>query len=1149
MPRRDEEDDDEFQDPVSDEEERGGRTVQRRKKRRLNTLLDIEAEEEEAEDDDEEGDIQDLIADDDPEADQDRQAARAQYLQHQQALDTEDPEEILRRFQARYDDEDDADQAAPDTSGIDQQSLLPTIRDPRLYIVRIRKPGHERRAVLTLLQKYFDLKRKGVDIGIVSAVAPEHLKGIVYVEATNATSVEFACAGLDLFNMYPGIKALALDEMTDVLKVAKRLDKQQPGNWIRRTRGVYKGDLAQVVRVTENDNVVQVRTIPRIDIKSERDVMENADEDYNDDDENGPTAGLLNGKRRGRPPQRLFDKKEIYRLTGSRDIYQQRDTVTGEIYDSWNSETYRHGLIYQKVSVKTLVTGDDVQPQVEEVEKWIVAEKRMRLAYEEDPDNYALTSEEIRKGLNIQFTSATGGRKTGLFKGDSVHVIKGEQKGLTGVIAGIDGDVVLMQVNDFPEPLRVSREDLVKTFEAGDNVKVAAGKHAGQSGAIVSVDGEFLTIFTDSTKKEIRVLSSHVADSNDLNVSGRQSNAAVQSRVNYGLFELVTLVDDNKKAVVLKVENDSVTVLNSQNQLLNVPFAGIRAKQQDRSARGHDARGNPIAPNDSINVIAGAAKDRYGTVLHVAGPTVFFSAKDEIKNCGVIAVLASYCIAATAAARRLNHSLGGSRNMYNAPAPIPRGSIASLGSGGLTGGGRGGGGRGVIDPLMRKQVKVTQGNWKGYLGTVIYADAKLVQVQLAANMKTVRVARSKVRDLEDQGSNGVGGAKTSSFSGLNRSLSGLGSGQRPSNQSLLMRTPRSNSYMQTPNPGMMSRRYGSSTPAPSYGTTTPHRSLDSGFTPRAHQTPRLSAFRAATPSRQDEFRPKTPVHRPSTSANNNPYADGPSFGRPSYPRQSHTPMPSTPAMENANEYASYSRNGVPQTPSAANDVSTPAPFSTIVEPSTPANNMVPHTPGPFGGVAEPRTPANIIEPSTPAPLGAEPRTPAPGMEPATPAPGMEPTTPAPGLEPRTPMMEPTTPHTPAVPQTPMVEEDSSGSLGYKVLIDVVVSVSTENQNSGVVLDAAVDGSYVVVKMIAGPKSGQTIRLAGSDITPVQPRSEIIDDDLETVKVLDRQYQGKIGHLTSVRGDENNPDGVVKFQDGSIGVLSLSLVAKCEEISH
>jgi transcription elongation factor SPT5 len=86
-----------------------------------------------------------------------------------------------------------------------------------MFMLRCRKLGYERRAVLTLLQKSFDLKARGVDIGILSAVAPEHLRGMLYIEAYSASQVEQAICGLDLIASYNDIKPVALDEMTDVL--------------------------------------------------------------------------------------------------------------------------------------------------------------------------------------------------------------------------------------------------------------------------------------------------------------------------------------------------------------------------------------------------------------------------------------------------------------------------------------------------------------------------------------------------------------------------------------------------------------------------------------------------------------------------------------------------------------------------------------------------------------------------------------------------------------------------------------------------------------------------------------------------------------------------------------------------------------------
>lgn len=1105
---------DDDEDDDVDGEGRGRASQGKKKKRRKgNALIDMEAEEDDAEDDDDdEGDINGLIADadeDDGDVDAGREHARAQRLQMKQALrNDEDPEAFERYMRERYGGDenyadDDAEDGAPDTSGIDQQSLLPTIRDPRLYIVRCRKPGHERRAIFSLLQKSFNLKRKGIDIGIFSAIAPEHLRGRIYIEAFSAAQVEFAINGLDLFTSYEGIKALRLEEMTDVLKVAKRLDKQVEGNWVRLTRGMYKGDLAQVCSVRDggNESQIMIRLIPRLDVKGERDLLENVDDEDFDDDEPGTGLG---SRRKGRPPQKLFDKKELFRLTGSADVYTQRDRQTGEVFESWNSELYKFGLIYKRVSVKTLIVGEAVHPQVEELEMWLAAEQRMRITFEDDPNS--MNAEEARRGLGLDINSIAGKRNVGLFKGDSVRVTNGEQKGLTGTIAAVDGDVVLIQTPDFPEPLRVSRMDVSKTFNVGDHIKVATGKRAGHTGVIVAVDGEFLTVFTDSTREEIRVLSSSVADSSDITSTiGAQKAGLTQGRLQYELFDLVQLLaDSNDKGVVIQVQNDVITLLTAQNMVTTVPIGEIKCKVREASARALDARDNPISTNDTIHVTSGPLKDRQGVVKHVSGPTVFFKARDEVKNCGMLAVAAKSCTASTAAARRLTATFNAD-SAFKMPAPIPRGSIASVGRGGFGGGGGGrGGGRPGGDELLRKDVKIIKGPWKGYRGKVVDANDKTVRVELTSKMKTVTLTRDKVKDV-DAPRGSLGG-----LGGLGRGAGGLGNSSGGAYQLGMSgnRTPAHGAYgSQTP-----ARSFGGMTPAHTggynrtpahrgFGSSTPAHPSAGGFTPShsgyGSMTPSRDAFRPVTPARADDYG--------SFAGGGNPYA------QPSRLPTAMTPVNNTPM----NPYSPYV--GEPQTP------------------ATPLDIAVPSTPQ-YGGVMEPRTPANIVEPNTPAQFGMEPHTPAPGAEPHTPAPGMEPATPL--------MHEPATPHTPGmVPQTPLPPE-AEAQLGYRVLVDVVVSVRSQANVSAVVVEAAVDGSVVVVRLLDGDLAGTEMTIPGADITPVQPRPDV-GEEHELVKVLDGPRGGRTGRLQIVnQKDDGTLEGFVRFENGEEDMLLMSLVAKC-----
>ncbi len=81
---------------------------------------------------------------------------------------------------------DDAD--VGETSAVQQQGLLPTPNDPRLWVVAAR-PGHEREAVIQLQQKFISAMRRGMPLAIRSAICVDHLQGYVYVEADKEAHV------------------------------------------------------------------------------------------------------------------------------------------------------------------------------------------------------------------------------------------------------------------------------------------------------------------------------------------------------------------------------------------------------------------------------------------------------------------------------------------------------------------------------------------------------------------------------------------------------------------------------------------------------------------------------------------------------------------------------------------------------------------------------------------------------------------------------------------------------------------------------------------------------------------------------------------------------------------------------------------------
>lgn len=78
-------------------------------------------------------------------------------------------------------------------------------------------------------------------------MAPEHVRGYLYVEAYKQTHVKQAIEGVGNLRLgYWNQQMVPIKEMTDVLKVVKEVTNLKPKAWVRLKRGIYKDDIAQV---------------------------------------------------------------------------------------------------------------------------------------------------------------------------------------------------------------------------------------------------------------------------------------------------------------------------------------------------------------------------------------------------------------------------------------------------------------------------------------------------------------------------------------------------------------------------------------------------------------------------------------------------------------------------------------------------------------------------------------------------------------------------------------------------------------------------------------------------------------------------------------------------------------------------------------
>lgn len=202
----------------------------------------------------------------------------------QQMWDSSKEEEVEEYFRKKYADEATVTSHFGDggedmTDEITQQTLLPGVKDPNLWMVKCRL-GEEKQTVFQLMRKFIAYQFTEEPLQIKSIVAPEGVKGYIYVEAFKQTHVKQAIDGIGSLRM--GLYAqqmVPIKEMTDVLRVVKEQSVMKPKSWVRLKRGIFKDDIAQVDYVDVAQNQVHLKLIPRIDYSRPRGALRTAQSD------------------------------------------------------------------------------------------------------------------------------------------------------------------------------------------------------------------------------------------------------------------------------------------------------------------------------------------------------------------------------------------------------------------------------------------------------------------------------------------------------------------------------------------------------------------------------------------------------------------------------------------------------------------------------------------------------------------------------------------------------------------------------------------------------------------------------------------------------------------------------------------------------
>lgn len=123
----------------------------------------------------------------------------------------------------------------------------------------------EDETVLFLFKRYIATESTEEDrLYIKSAFTQPASKGYVYIEADKEVHVKRAIRGIRALKHW-AMKLVPLHEMVQSVTLKLQTEDIKPKQWVRQKRGVYNNDLAQVVATQDQNTVIYIKFIPRID--------------------------------------------------------------------------------------------------------------------------------------------------------------------------------------------------------------------------------------------------------------------------------------------------------------------------------------------------------------------------------------------------------------------------------------------------------------------------------------------------------------------------------------------------------------------------------------------------------------------------------------------------------------------------------------------------------------------------------------------------------------------------------------------------------------------------------------------------------------------------------------------------------------------
>jgi transcription elongation factor SPT5 len=484
----------------------------------------------------------------------------------------------------------------------EENAILPTHRDPRLFAVQCKK-GFEREAAVSLIRKYFDLKNTPKEIFIFSANALDKIVGTIFVEALQEAHVREAIEGLMALNK-DFIKLIPAKEVHSVFIPDPNNDcSVKIRDFVRIKRGLYKGDLAMVEKIDDDSNAVILKIVPRLG-------------------SNGTEVNEANLKNKVSPLPRLFNPDEYTEAKLLEKLH-----INKRIYMLKN-QRFENGFLLKKFDFSHFDT-QNLLPTFEEVKIF------------QDAESNPALREQILKNLSSAMDQNRKIHKN-ISKEDDVRVISGDLIGLVGKVLEIAEGAIKVDFSStagMNEPFTFHPSEVVKLFQVGDQVEILAGRHKGLSATVIKLMGNMAYLISEDHKDEIAILASDIKRGKaNLKSTLKRSTRSNELSKN----DLVALNDGKTVGVILSMSSDSITLLDTENYVSSHSRLKIQNKFPD-FLNISNCYNQSVHSKCTVKVLNGVNKDTLALVMSVYKGKVFLFDRNKSYNSGIFAEDANNC--------------------------------------------------------------------------------------------------------------------------------------------------------------------------------------------------------------------------------------------------------------------------------------------------------------------------------------------------------------------------------------------------------------------------------------------------------------------------------------------------------------------------